>query len=221
MGCDIHLYLENVEAVTINGKDTGETHVNSIARFRPGRSYAMFSLMAGARRDEEFILFEPKGLPEKLGYEAESDNWLFIYAEADDYEGYCTREQAEKWVKSGSSTWRDDKQKYVSHPDWHTHSWLNLQEFEQVKAAYESKIFPKQSWYQMTPYLKDTTLYDGTQIDLTQLKVTYQEKGRYRGNYLFEVGPYEPAVFPPVYEAVLGALRALGDTGRIVFWFDN
>lgn len=49
--------------------------------------------------------------------------------------GYVKPDRAAKWVGSGSSRWRPGRPDYVSHPDWHTHSWLTPGEWEAALKA--------------------------------------------------------------------------------------
>jgi hypothetical protein len=129
MGCDIHCYVEFKE------KDSTHWHAFG-GRINPGRYYGIFTLMAGVRGNESEAMFQPRGLPSDVASEARGDNQLFISVVKET--NYVTPEQAEKWVESGSSKYvyanlsDDNKPAWVTHPNWHSHSWLTADEFSKV-----------------------------------------------------------------------------------------
>lgn len=127
MGCDIHCYIEY--------KPTGYDRWFSFGgRINPGRNYALFAKMAGVRNYDEVIpVSQPKGFPNDASSKADGDHWLYISDV--EMEGCCTFEQAERFVQMGSR-YQDKEKTFVSHPDWHSHSWLTPDEFEQ--AIFES-----------------------------------------------------------------------------------
>jgi len=106
-------------------------------RINPGRNYNLFGLLAGVRGDGE--IFEVRGLPENLGWSASGDATLYI-TEGSDEDGCCTLAKAESYVQWGSTIYKDANGKpvKVDHPDWHSHSWLTVDEFQQVLDAYVS-----------------------------------------------------------------------------------
>lgn len=171
MGCDIHCYLQYTNTY---GEDE-PVYVHSWGgRINPGRNYSMFSLMAGVREyGDRKALFQPRGLPEKIGWQAEADNRFFVSDDKSDYERYVTWEDARKWVEKGYSilqTVAEGRYTYVTNPDWHSHSWLNAKELGKVFTAYRTQTG--------------------------------------------ESAPKE-------WLALLAALKALGPTAIVVFWFDN
>lgn len=44
--------------------------------------------------------------------------------------GYVTPDKAEQWVRDGRAQYRE--QHWVTHPDWHTHSWLTAAEYREA-----------------------------------------------------------------------------------------
>lgn len=134
MGCDIHCYIEYRERDMSDREDKSWSSFGG--RINPGRNYLMFSLMAGVRGGDG--IFEVRGLPEGLGYYSNDDNYLYITADKECNCGECKSvsvENAARWVEGGSSEYknnREGKPTWVSHPDWHSHSWLSLVEFRQV-----------------------------------------------------------------------------------------
>ena len=207
MGCDIHLYIEyKNKKVAFDGyKDNWHSFGKSI---NTGRNYAMFALMANVRNyysDGKLpVLVEPRGIPEDVGYIAKDDNQLYICE--DEGENYTTMERAEKWVESGSSKFIDNqegKPTWVTHPDWHSHSWLTTSEFETI----------------INQYLE---LESGWHKERVAEHMTFVEQN----NIKLESWAYAPPVMndEPEYQVVLASMKRfeeLGYDARIVFWFDN
>ncbi len=150
--------------------------------------------------------FESRGLPKLISYPVEWKYTLFVHD--NDEKDSCTRSQAEKWVSSGSSEWWNEDHSRVTHPDWHSASWLNAQELEQVQEAYAAIKMADASWYQHDKEVPDNAVIIGTD----------------RGYYV-EVGERKPLGKNTELEAVIAAMKALdGDRpgrSRLVFWFDN
>ena len=93
-------------------------------------------------------LFKPRGIFERLSWRTKDAYILRIndeYAEKK-WDGYCTKEEAAQWLK-GYSIQIDENA--ISGPDWHSASWLHVDELEKVKQAYENIGFYEQSWFQM------------------------------------------------------------------------
>ncbi len=123
MGCDIHCYVEYKRPDWKHWSGFG-------GRINPGRSYFLFSKMAGVRNSGEIEpVVPPRGFPADCAYVAERDNYLYVTDT--EGEGYCTAERAEHYIEYGSQ-WKDETKKFVTHPDWHTHSWLTPNEFEKA-----------------------------------------------------------------------------------------
>lgn len=126
MGCDIHLYLESKHQRGWSDLCTP-----------PGvRDYEMFELMAGVRGDE--TLFPPRGLPKDIGLSTRHESQLFI-TEDGNGDHQASRENAAKWVSAGSSSYTDKDKKFITHPDWHSHSWLTADEFGKVIDEYRKR----------------------------------------------------------------------------------
>lgn len=156
MGCDIHCFVEYRDKSAASLPDTKE---NSWARswrdfgdrINPGRNYSIFASMAGVRCNEPEPIVQPRGFPSDAGWAARSGNNLYIVDHDTDAEGHCSRDQAMRWVASGSSEYVGDEKPeppaegeitefegvvvatknptWVTHPDWHTHSWLTTDEY--------------------------------------------------------------------------------------------
>jgi hypothetical protein len=125
MGCDIHAYIEYKEKEGEEWRSFGHEY------FYLCRDYDMFAVMAGVRNYKEYEpVSEPKGLPEDIAWQAKQGNTLYIvYKDECDDEGYVTEETANDWISRGYSKMVGDRR--VTHPDWHTHSWLTLNELRE------------------------------------------------------------------------------------------
>ncbi len=128
MGCDIHAYIDYDSFV----KHDGDIWIDCFAELHLGRDYELFNQLAGVRGNGG--LFSPRGLPQNVSFWVECANVLYVSDPGTD-EGCCSRENAELWVQHGSSKWVNDDRSKVTHPDWHSHSYLYVHELQQVKKA--------------------------------------------------------------------------------------
>jgi hypothetical protein len=139
MGCDTHMYIEYKSKDSYYWKSFGK-------RINPGRNYAMFGILAEVRSTQIFS-FPPKGLPDgELGYESGNDNQIYISKDGEG-EHETTLETATRWVKDGSSEFingHEGKPLWVTNPDWHSHSWLTLAQYQSALAFY-NKNYPGQT----------------------------------------------------------------------------
>jgi hypothetical protein len=143
MGADIHAYVEYSDFKTADG----EQYWTNFTRNGGERNYYLFGLLAGVR-GEEAPLFSPRGLPDgHLGYWTEDDYWLHV-APADkpglaDSDGWTSTANAERWLERGyvkADRREDGSLSRVSHPDWHSHSWLTADELAQVLDRYAKGV---------------------------------------------------------------------------------
>ena len=145
MGADIHMYVEYR-----NKKDAKEREVRGEKpywmsygeRMNPGRNYTMFAVLAEVRG---FCMksFEPKGKLhiDEMGWSARHDAYMYIHSEKTqdkEWPGYVTLEQAKKWHVYGSRIINDadGNPAFVEHPDWHSHSWMTIDELKQAYKIY-------------------------------------------------------------------------------------
>ena len=142
MGCDIHLYIEYRSK---NAANTDQYWQSFGQRTNPGRNYFMFALLANVRNYDELpVPYALRGMPDDAGYDSGYDNRLYISNEFDEHT--VTMERAEQWVKSGSSKFINNERgepTWVTHPDWHSHSWLTTNEYENVINLYLAQPFAK------------------------------------------------------------------------------
>lgn len=123
MGCDIHCYIEYKHPESEIWSDFG-------GRINPGRNYDLFAKLAGVRNyNEKPPAIPPRGMPADAAYAADGDNKLFITET--EGAGCVTPATAAEYVKHGSVyvNGSDDKPTWVTHPDWHSHSWLTTEEY--------------------------------------------------------------------------------------------
>lgn len=198
MGTDSHCFIEY--------RDKNSDYWHSFGGRFSDRNYLIFGLMAGLRRRENQQLFPLKGIPEDLGYESENANQLYISDE--NLEGCISKEKAERWVKDGSSVYiKNDagEDKWVTHPDWHSHTWFTTEEFEKIINQYF--------------YIERKECVPEREKD----RLDFIKKFPKATNY---PGFNEPAgiIIPETYCAMLAAMKSLESNGkeaRLVVWFDN
>lgn len=134
MGCDIHLFIEYRESM----RERWQALATS--RFCLRQNYSVFAAMAGVRGGPDFKpSFKPRGMPEEVSHLVGLANLLYvadaIKAEGD---GEVSRSVAQKWVNDGLSRWSNDDQYFITHPDWHSHSWLSPDEYQRALEASEN-----------------------------------------------------------------------------------
>lgn len=135
MGCDIHLYIE----YKLPSWEDDRWASLGGGNWHPGRDYSMFSIMANVRayvkNGEGLTFFKPRGRPEGMGYLSSMDDRLYISKERPEDDGNTSPERAERWIKQNPELKCEDP-RWVYHPDWHSHSHLTAEEFDQVMVEY-------------------------------------------------------------------------------------
>jgi hypothetical protein len=146
MGCDIHLYVE-----IDSGTDEPFQNGNYISSFSDGdiyisRDYLFFDALAGVRHYQgKVCLISPRGIPKTLSHEVFKSYYQYVFDVGETYwnDNYAKREWADEWVQKGISHYRTHHLKengWVSCPDWHSVSFLNLEEIKVVLAHKEIDI---------------------------------------------------------------------------------
>ncbi len=129
MGCDIHAFIEY--------RESNSRWWPFGSEFRLSRDYGVFASLAGVRGrgGDDSPVAAGRGVPDDLAHVSESANRLYV--SEDEGEGNATLANAQRWIASGCSKpiIRDGKMNFVTHPDWHSHSWCTSAE---LKAAIES-----------------------------------------------------------------------------------
>jgi len=138
MGCDIHCIIEykRPESYSLEWDSFGYHSIN------PGRNYNWFANLAGVRGSPKRgkPLATGFGLPEHTSW-ATNDEISFTvdYDTPTSFQEARTVniEQALKWVNSGYSIWREEKnlagQPYrITSPDYHTYGWCNLTDWKKA-----------------------------------------------------------------------------------------
>lgn len=145
MGADIHAYVEYADFQTAEGDDYWKALTSNFG----SRNYYLFGLLAEVRGDGP-ALFPIRGMPKgRLSYQTEDAYWLRVTDRPDlaEHEGWTLRDRAERWAADyGSETDRDHDGalRRVSHPDWHSHSWLATEELAAVLDHYATHV--KERW---------------------------------------------------------------------------
>jgi len=136
MGCDIHAYVDFKSFK----KDNCDWYIKNLAQIRLGRDYLLFSYLADVRNYNNITpISPPKDIPKNNSYIVEHDYTLFVLDDAEtiNESGYCSKKQAEEYVKYGSK-WYDENR--VTHPDWHSVSWLTVEELKKVQQEYSKNM---------------------------------------------------------------------------------
>lgn len=204
MGADVHAYIDYEE----------DKDARNFCKVRIGRDYWLFILMAGVR-GESIQGMKPvhkqKGLPKKISWQVQADAYLYITENAEGVEHACTKEDAERYAKYGKK-YTEDKH-YIEHPDWHSHTWLNLKELNQVinrysnlkekKLAYSKKGDPPPKGFSEKDLDKDENLFTISSDAYSKV---------------------EPLKVSPSILAIRGAMKELDATNKkpkLILWWDN
>lgn len=176
--------------------------------------------------------FEAKGMPKDIGIHI-AEEYLLYVSENEEIgeEGFCTKSQAESWVKSGSSeVWDrepDGKVTRITGPDWHSASWLSTAEVEELVARYQAcqeALIPyaqkemeesKKTWQEFA----EKAQAEGRPVEVIERAKKYAERA---STWEFHNPMNEPDLRQ--LRTVLAMMRALetpDEPCRICFYFDN
>ncbi len=146
MGCDIHLFAE-VRC------ENGSYDALSDGEFRIPPDYPLFAALAGVRAERGFVpMFPPRGIPEDISYEV-ADRYFVPVLDSKraakwHIGEHVTPEEARRLVQDGKSHWltkgttspfTPSTGGHIAHPDWHSASWLILDE---VRLSLEHAGYP-------------------------------------------------------------------------------
>lgn len=134
MGCDIHMFVEYKRKDSDYWQSLG-------GRINPGRNYFMFGILSKGVRSMPSFSFEPKGIPENMSYSANEREYILISEDREiDGESWCSLEDAKRWERNGSKIlYHNGKPWKVEHPDWHSHSWLTIEEYKKALDFYKEE----------------------------------------------------------------------------------
>jgi hypothetical protein len=132
MGCDIHAYIEYGPTSVERELGTKEW-VGFFGAINLDRDYGLFAALSDTRNNGDIEpISEPRGLPATVSSWVASENTLLV-SESEKNEAGCTpRDRAEHWVEGGTSQWVGPDKSRITHPDWHSHSWVDADEFEEA-----------------------------------------------------------------------------------------
>jgi hypothetical protein len=128
MGCDIHAYIE-FGASPVERELGTQARIGFFAEVQMGRNYRLFAALSDTRNDGEIAaIAPPRGLPATVSSVLHDANTILLSDR--DEAGCTTRARAQQWVANGSSQWVGSSR--VTNPDWHSHSWVTADEFEEA-----------------------------------------------------------------------------------------
>ena len=135
MGCDINAHIEYTTQ-----RGDSRPIVHHFCHAVIARDYALFAIIADVRNQKggPQPVAMPKGLPSDLSAGARDTYVLTIDDELTrlEVDGYCTREEAARWVAERSSEYVDAGKTLVTDPDAHSASWLSYEEIQCASDRY-------------------------------------------------------------------------------------
>jgi hypothetical protein len=130
MGCDIHAYID------YSTPNNAPDRCSGFGRVDIDRNYKLFGVLAGVRGGA-LPFIPPRGMPEVYSWQVQQDYLMYIVPIDGLVEGVVSAAKAKEWVESGRSKYCLDG-KFVTEPDFHTHSWLTTTEVAEVIKIYRS-----------------------------------------------------------------------------------
>lgn len=167
MGTDIHAFIEmdwSEEEKTFEQKD--QIHAFNFGELLISRDYELFNALADGRscyctreEIERHCLYSPRGIP-KYYNEATNNRYFHlvddrdradeIYLELAPKLSTINNEQADRYLQDGSSflgeaeeIWHEGashQARRISHPHWHSCSWLTLKEIYESLEHFDLEI---------------------------------------------------------------------------------
>ena len=167
MGTDIHAFIEIDYSKEGKSFETeGQVYAFNCGELNIPRDYDLFNALSDGRNyhfEEEEIeqhcLYPSRGLPKYYSGAVESRYFHLVDDRESEFDkplelypslSIITTKKADQWLQEGCSflgdsqeTSRDGKQAFlqrVSHPNWHSCSWLTLEEIYKSLKHYELDI---------------------------------------------------------------------------------
>jgi hypothetical protein len=186
MGCDIHLYWES--------KDYYSNEWTLRKKLEGDRDYFLFSLMAGVRNYYGAMpnLFPPRGIPQDVSLETLAE-YSVPYNQ--------------RYEQNESQHWELGPYRRMTHPDWHSASWLTRSEVAEVVEAH------RKAWDEDADE-REARRHRAIESVAELTGFTDEERATLRKMF-----GEEEAYKPP--RALIEFLRYSKPEDRLVFWFDN
>lgn len=209
MGCDIHAFIEYYHMPV---DSTLSTHALT-DEINFGRSYCLFSLLAGVRGSCDPVV-KPRGLPNNpdISYETSCKYYLqvvdlpSISSSGLSIRHTITREAAEKLINSGRVDYANTAKTLIVDPAWHTPSWLTLNELMTVRQKYLIQAIEFD--YEMSGKRRNDALDRLHKFSATELM-----------QHVFR--DVEHVQLNATIAAMMGIERSGHYKTRLVFWFDS
>jgi len=154
MGTDIHMYVERSAHESVEYMSNQEHDWFFTGKFSSCRDYRMFGILAGIR-SSEITMLKPRGLPNKISWEVRDEVYLRVVDENDELlDGEIRREDADRHGLRIIDTGLDIP--YVFNTSYHTHSWIDLNEFNAAIAMYTMHFgfLPDPDWAAIAAYME-------------------------------------------------------------------
>lgn len=203
MGCDIHAYIDYDEEYN------EKVHSLNLAQIKIGRNYWLFTIIGGVRGTSlqgQMPVAAKKGLPENISYRVSNDAYMVVIDDEQPHRerGCCSRNDAERW----GSRYVDDAKRYVHHPDWHSHTWLSLEEVNEVIRRFCNLKERKLVW--LKDYEPVPAGYTISEEEYAGMKAAYRDD-----QYV------EPPVEMLAIRAMMKVIQDSGKNVRLILWWDN
>lgn len=138
MGCDIHMVMEYRAVPGAEDRTPRWWSFGGVCN--PGRDYVLFNRLAGVRGPEGGALIPARGLPDSFSHEVHGALLFSIWdtplpnGQAVDWDArQVTQAKADEWIQGDESRRvRVGDRTYVTHPDYHSRSWLTVGEYAGV-----------------------------------------------------------------------------------------
>ena len=143
MGCDIHVYIECYSKKSQLRADTCfvDTFFDNV---NFGRNYTLFGFLAGVRSSEDPVV-DPRGIPNQpeLSWAASRDYYIKVvpdneYVKMRDFSGQRIIKQSELEILKNDQYRKlfINSENMLVNPDWHTPTWLSVEELFLVRKNY-------------------------------------------------------------------------------------
>lgn len=170
MGCDIHCFLEEAP-VSYIGDSRKVPFWHTYASISLGRNYDVFAYMAHVRGNPMYG-FPPRGLPDLASSTVFDYFYLNVVSSYDDYRKNTANlmhisEYSKLSGKDYLLKFKTEYDTYVQNPDYHTPSWLTLDELAQIRSM--TLEGDKNSYHILDPVIAMMRSLEGSGTKRTRL----------------------------------------------------